>query len=130
MLGRSTDNGVIIRDLLKVEDTTYSHGYTYIFQALIDEKWYTCIGSCDRWSFVLNQSFSVHVGWLELDKMHEAYIIQGLWVGGIICDEFSMAEELSAVLAAKGLLQSNTFEGDSVRVITSDGELVWESGDK
>jgi hypothetical protein len=33
----------------------------------------------------------------------------------------------TSVAAAKKLLRDPTFEGDSVRVITRDGELVWNS---
>jgi hypothetical protein len=58
--------------------------------------------------------------------MHEMYVIQGI-NSGFISEEFSMADEDKALLAAKGLLKSATFEGTSVRVITRDGELVWDS---
>jgi len=61
------------------------------------------------------------------ESMHETYVIQGIMSGSILCDEFSMSDEGKARLAAKGLLMSPMFEGDSVRIITCDGELVWDS---
>lgn len=62
--------------------------------------------------------------------MHEMYVIQGIMSGSFICDEFSMDDEGEARTAADELLKSNIFEGDSVRIITRDGELVWDSNQK
>lgn len=59
--------------------------------------------------------------------MYEMYIIQGLMSKSFITEEFSVDDETQACLLAKGMLASPTFEGDSVRVITRDGELVWDS---
>lgn len=59
--------------------------------------------------------------------MHEMYVVQGIKGGCSIECEFSLAEEDKALLAARGLLKDPTFEGDSVRVITRDGEMVWDS---
>lgn len=55
------------------------------------------------------------------------YIVQGAWGDDRISESFSMNDEEAAVAAAKKLLRDPTFEGDSVRVITRDGELVWSS---
>jgi hypothetical protein len=55
------------------------------------------------------------------------YVVQGSWSDGRISEEFGMNDEKAAVAAAKKLLKDPTFEGDSVRVITRDGELVWSS---
>ena len=63
------------------------------------------------------------------------YVVQGMWSDGTIVgglgggggESFSLDDEKAAVSAAKKLLRDPTFEGDSVRVITRDGELVWSS---
>lgn len=56
-----------------------------------------------------------------------SYVIQGLWSdNGLVCEENEDVEEV-AISKAKRLLADPTFEGESVRVITSDGELVWDS---
>lgn len=61
--------------------------------------------------------------------MHEMYVIQGI-NGGFISEEWSVDEESAARTAASKLLSSPIFEGDQVRIITRDGELVWDSGDE
>ena len=55
------------------------------------------------------------------------YIVQGSYSGGRLTGdgEVSFASESNAIEFAKKLLRSSHFEGESVRVITSDGELVW-----
>jgi hypothetical protein len=53
------------------------------------------------------------------------YVVQGMWRGGRLSDEFGFDDEAVAVSEAKRLLRSPHFEGDVVRVITRDGELVW-----
>ena len=53
-------------------------------------------------------------------------IIQGFWSEGRIATEFETeVSQTVAMRQAKRLLVSPYFEGDSVRVITGDGELVW-----
>lgn len=59
--------------------------------------------------------------------MHNDYIIQGIMSGVLICEEFSVSEEATARTEAQKMLNRLDFEGDSVRIITCDGELVWES---
>ena len=59
--------------------------------------------------------------------MYEDYIIQGIMSGILICHEESVAEENKARVIADKLLKDPTFEGNSVRIITRDGELVWDS---
>lgn len=59
--------------------------------------------------------------------MHEQYILQGIMKDIIICFEDSYKQKDVAVGKGENLLKAADFEGDSVRVITSDGELVWES---
>lgn len=59
--------------------------------------------------------------------MHEDFIIQGIMSDVLICNEFSRADEEVARREARALLNDATFEGDSVRIITRDGELVWDS---
>jgi len=54
------------------------------------------------------------------------YVVQGLWSGRIVT-EFSLDDEAEARREALALLRSPTFEGDSVRVITRDGDPVWHS---
>jgi hypothetical protein len=58
------------------------------------------------------------------------YIIQGLYSDGTTGGgfaEFGFDDEAVAVAEAKKIARSNWFEGDYVRVITRDGELVWSS---
>ena len=58
------------------------------------------------------------------------YIVQGMYSDGSICIEFGFDDEEKAVSEAKKLLKvhgSSWFEGDRVRVITRDGELVYSS---
>lgn len=57
--------------------------------------------------------------------MHEMYIIQGIIYGLFICIEYSVANEAQAYKEADKLLNSPTFNGDSVRIITRDSELLW-----
>lgn len=58
--------------------------------------------------------------------MHEMYVIQGI-NGGFISEEWSVDDEGLAMREVDKLLKSLTFEGDRVRIITRDGELVWDS---
>lgn len=55
------------------------------------------------------------------------YIVQGLYNGGTIAEEFGFDDEDTARTEAWKLSKSPYFEGDYVRVITRDGELVWSS---
>ena len=58
------------------------------------------------------------------------YIIQGLYNGPDAYasgNSFGYEEEDVAIAEAKKLARDPTFEGDYVRVITRDGELVWDS---
>lgn len=54
------------------------------------------------------------------------YIVQGV-LSGIILHEETHSEEAVALARAVALADDATFEGTDVRVITSDGELVFES---
>lgn len=65
-----TDRGVVIRNLTQVKDAAYSCGYSYTFQVQINGEWYDCSGPCGDWSFVKHPSFSVSVGWWELDDIY------------------------------------------------------------
>lgn len=72
-----------------------------------------------------------------------SYFVQGCWNNGILaCEErvdnptpedspLSLTDlyawEKKALRIARALVADNTFEGDYVRVITSDGELIWDS---
>jgi hypothetical protein len=63
------------------------------------------------------------------------YVVQGMYSDGTIVgglgggggETFSLNDEQAAIREAKKLLRDPTFEGDVVRVITRDGELVWSS---
>lgn len=58
------------------------------------------------------------------------YIIQGLYNGPEAYSafaEFGFDDEETAIREAEKLLRLPYFEGDYVRVITRDGELVWDS---
>lgn len=58
------------------------------------------------------------------------YVVQGMYSDGTICVEFGFDDEAKAVSEARKLLKvhgSTWFEGDRVRVITRDGELVYSS---
>jgi len=56
------------------------------------------------------------------------YVIQGLYHGGYGAGgSFGFDDEQVAIDEAKKLARDPTFEGDYVRVITRDGELVWDS---
>ncbi len=59
-----------------------------------------------------------------------SYVIQGLWSDGrIVCEEITDIDRIVAINKAIKLLHDRTFEGDSVRIITDDGELEWDSND-
>jgi hypothetical protein len=65
-----------------------------------------------------------------LDQVVEdpEYIIQGLYSNGMGAGEsYGFDDEATAIADAKAMSRSNLFEGDYVRVITRDGELVWDS---
>lgn len=55
------------------------------------------------------------------------YVVQGLYKGGVISDSFGYDDEDTARSEAWKLFKSPYFEGDYVRIITRDGELVWDS---
>lgn len=58
------------------------------------------------------------------------YVVQGMYGDGRIVVEFGYDDEEKAIYEAEKLLKirrSHWFEGDRVRVITRDGELVWDS---
>lgn len=74
-----TEAGVVIRNLTQVKDAKYSQGYSYTFEALVDEKWYKCSGPCGNWSYVQHPPFSVSVGWWELDDIYHK---RGRYAGG------------------------------------------------
>jgi hypothetical protein len=60
------------------------------------------------------------------------YIIQGLYegeAGYLAAGGWSTDDEAEAIEGARRLLRAPDFEGDSVRVITRDGELVFEGPD-
>ncbi len=77
--------------------------------------------------------------WVKSDKDKSTddpdYVILPLWSDGTIVgglgggggESFGFDDEEVAIREAKKLLRDPTFEGDSVRVITRDGELVWDS---
>lgn len=60
------------------------------------------------------------------------YVIQGYYSesGMLTGGEYGYDSEKIAVAEAKKMSKSPYFEGDHVRVITRDGELVWDSGEK
>lgn len=55
------------------------------------------------------------------------YYVQGSYSDGRICFESDCDDEAQAIAQAKKLFIAPWFEGDSVRVLTIDGELVHES---
>lgn len=55
------------------------------------------------------------------------YVIQGLYRDGHVSIEFGFDDEEIAIDEAKKLSRAPHFEGDYVRIITRDGELVWDS---
>jgi len=55
------------------------------------------------------------------------YVVQGLWSDGRVCDEFNCEDEDTAQCLAADLIISPIFEAHSVRIITVDGEMVWDS---
>ena len=57
------------------------------------------------------------------------FIIQGLWSDGTVSESFGYDDEETAVYEAEKLARSSHFEGDRVRVISADGEQVWNSDD-
>lgn len=59
--------------------------------------------------------------------MHGAYIIQGLWCDSLLVCEDSTDDVSKAKKMAEDLSKDAAFEGAYTRVITLDGELVWDS---
>ncbi len=55
------------------------------------------------------------------------YVIQGIMSGVLLCHEDSRDTAVEAIMEARSVLKNPTFEGESVRVITLEGELVWDS---
>ena len=61
---------------------------------------------------------------------HIEYIVQGLYSDGSLwqgTDWVHLCYEKMAIANAKQLLKDPCFDGDLVRVITSDGDLVFEA---
>lgn len=56
-----------------------------------------------------------------------SFVVQGSYSDGRICEEWTEEDEAAARKAAFRLLHANTFEGTQTRVITTDGELIWDS---
>ena len=56
-----------------------------------------------------------------------SYVVQGLWSDGHIVAERTVKDEATAVSEARRDLVCPFFEGDAMRIITSDGDLVWDS---
>lgn len=55
------------------------------------------------------------------------YIVQGCYTGGYLCGEsYGNDSQSDCTVEAERLSADLTFEGDYVRVITRDGELVCE----
>lgn len=59
--------------------------------------------------------------------MHERYIVQGIQSNILITFEESFNDKDDALDVGEKLLKTDEFEGDSVRIITFENELVWES---
>jgi hypothetical protein len=59
-----------------------------------------------------------------------SYIVQGYWSDGRVSFTASYDDEAEALREAEKLKRSPWFEGDRVRVITRDGELVRQSKNK
>jgi hypothetical protein len=56
------------------------------------------------------------------------YVIQGIYKNGYISDNFGgYDDEETALAEAAKFARSPFFEGDYVRIITRDGDLVWDS---
>lgn len=55
------------------------------------------------------------------------YVVQGLWSDSRIACEDGDDDEAKARTKAARMLKDPTFEGDYVRIITRDGDLVWDS---
>jgi len=57
------------------------------------------------------------------------YVIQGLYSDGTLVSgyEYGYDDEDETIREAQKIADSSSFEGDYVRVITRDGELVWDS---
>ncbi len=54
------------------------------------------------------------------------FIVQSI-TGGRVTDEKCETVEPLAIALAASIMRSAYFEGDRVRVLTEDGELVWDS---
>lgn len=67
----------------------------------------------------------------EVDEGDEdpSFIIQGIYDDGTLVSgyEYGYDDEATAIREAQRLARSYEFEGDYVRVITRDGDLVWDS---
>lgn len=59
--------------------------------------------------------------------MDPDYVVQGLYFDSTLSREDGSDNEDEAVTIAKTMVKDPTFEGDYVRIITRDGELVWDS---
>ena len=55
------------------------------------------------------------------------FTIQVCWSNSRILWEEESEDDALAIQRAKIILKDPTFEGDYVNVVTSDGELVWDS---
>lgn len=91
-------------------------------------------GLTTYWHSIILTHADSHHGSREMRASSEPvedpeYVIQGYYAdsGMSTRDEFGYDDEETALREAKKMLRSSLFEGDHVRVITRDGELVWDS---
>ena len=59
--------------------------------------------------------------------MNDLFYVQGAYSDGTISHEQTVEDEETSLRRASSLMTDPCFEGDFVRVITNDGELVWDS---
>jgi hypothetical protein len=64
-----------------------------------------------------------------MKKATPDYTVQGMYSDGRICIEMGFYDEAQAIAEAQILMKACWFEGDSVRVITRDCELVYSSAE-
>jgi len=63
----------IIRNIQQVSSKRFIRS-SYIFEANIDDVWFSCSQPCGDWSYVSSSEiFSVPVGWYELDDLYEKH---------------------------------------------------------
>lgn len=56
------------------------------------------------------------------------FVVQGIYSDGRISEETGSNDEMVARTMAKDMLSDLGFEGEYVRIITRDGELVYDNG--